>query len=208
MVATRFFQFLSVLVTVSVASYAAFGVQANSNPIAQSFVVPPLPMPEFADTEVSTNMPFSADNASVREMGLRFMLSDGAASNCIQVAFGRDANSDGILDADESEALFGLRNGRCFAENKADGLRFEEEASATSRVFSVNFRLSRRHGLRSFAAADETGTAMFTNLSSSVQGWLYSPGWNMMRVTRRGPGVPSEWFSCDLRSHFFLIKLK
>ena len=93
---------------------------------------------------------------------------------------------------DESETLFGLRNGRCVAENKADGLRFEEEASATSRVFSVNFRLSRRHGLRSFAAADEMGTTMFTNLSSSVQGWLYSPEWNMMRVTRRGPGVPDE----------------
>ena len=174
---------------------------------ARAIVVPPVPMPEFADTEVSTNMPFRADNASVREMNLRFVLSDGAVS-CIQVAFGRDANSDGILDVDESETLFGLRNGRCVAENKTDGLRFEEEASATSRVFSVNFRLSRRHGLRSFAAADETGTAIFTNLSSSVQGWLYNPEWNMMRVTRRGPGVPDEWFSCDLRSHFFLIKLK
>ena len=30
----------------------------------------------------------------------------------------------------------------------------------------------------------------------------------MMRVTRRGPGVPAEWFSCDISSHFFYIKLK
>ena len=52
------------------------------------------------------------------------------------------------------------------------------------------------------------GVAIFTNLNATVQNWLYKPDWNMMRVTRRGPGVPAEWFSCDLSSHFFYIKLR
>ncbi|MBQ2628873.1 MAG: hypothetical protein IJG13_04270 [Kiritimatiellae bacterium] len=52
------------------------------------------------------------------------------------------------------------------------------------------------------------GVAIFTNLNATVQNWLYKPDWNMMRVTRRGPGVPAEWFICDLSSHFFYIKLR
>ena len=175
---------------------------------SQSIVVPPAPTPEFADTEGSTNMPFSASEANAREVVLRFTLSDGAVSNCILVAFGRDANGDGILGVDEQETLFGWRNGRCIAENKKDGIRFEETTSATSRIFKVHMRLSKRRGLSRFSAADELGNPVFTNFSSSVPGWLHNSEWNMMRVTRRGPGVPAEWFSCDIRSRFFVINLR
>ena len=41
-----------------------------------------------------------------------------------------------------------------------------------------------------------------------AQSWLYSPDWNMMRVTRRGPGLPAEWFTGDNLSHFFYIKFR
>ena len=85
--------------------------------------VPPGAVPEHADTEVSTNMPFVVDGERTREIKMRFAL-DGCASNCIQVAFGRDADGDGVLGADESETLYGWRNGRYFAESVADGLRW------------------------------------------------------------------------------------
>ena len=60
-----------------------FAVGVGISTFARAIVVPPVPMPESADTEVSTNMPFHADNATVREMDLRFVLSDGTVSNCI-----------------------------------------------------------------------------------------------------------------------------
>ena len=171
--------------------------------------VPPGAVPEYADTEVSTNMPFVVDGERTREIKMRFAL-DGCASNCIQVAFGRDADGDGVLGADEAETLYGWRNGRYFAESVADGLRVEEPdpGSAFSRVLTLNLLLKKGEGLCGFAATNGVGVAVFTNLSATAQSWLYKPDWNMMRVTRRGPGVPAEWFSCDLSSHFFYIKLR
>ena len=176
---------------------------------ARTIVVPPGAVPEHADTEVSTNMPFVVDGERTREIKMRFAL-DGCASNCIQVAFGRDADGDGVLGADEAETLYGWRNGRYFAESVAEGLRIEEADSGNvdSRVFAINLRLKKGEGLRYFTATNDMGVAIFTNLNATAQNWLYKPDWNMMRVTRRGPGVPAEWFSCDLSSHFFYIKLR
>lgn len=170
--------------------------------------VPPGAVPEHADTEVSTNIQFSASSEHAREIEMRFAL-DGYMSNCVQVAFGRGADGDGVLGADESETLYGWRNGRYFAESVADGLRVEEPdpGSAASRVLTVNLLLKKGEGLSRFAATNDMGVAIFTNLNATAQSWLYKPDWNMMRVTRRGPGVLAEWFSCDLSSHFFYIKL-
>ena len=171
--------------------------------------VPPQPVSPYADTEVSTNMPFVVDGERTREIKMRFAL-DGCASNCIQVAFGRDADGDGVLGVDESETLYGWRNGRYFAESVADGLRVEEPDSgrAASRVLTMNLLLKKGEGLSRFAATNGVGVAVFTNLSATAQGWLYKPDWNMMRVTRRGLGVPAEWFTCDLSSYYLYILMR
>ena len=171
--------------------------------------VPPGAVPEHADTEVSTNIPFSVNSEHAREIEMRFAL-DGCMSNCVQVAFGKDADGDGVLGADEAETLYGWRNGRYFAESVAEGLRIEEADSGNvnSRVFAINLRLKKGEGLRYFTATNDMGVAIFTNLNATAQNWLYKPAWNMMHVTRRGPGVPAEWFTCDLSSHFVCIKLR
>ena len=177
--------------------------------IARTIVVPPQPVSPYADTEVSTNIQFSASSEHAREIEMRFAL-DGCMPNCVQVAFGKDADGDGVLGADEAEALYGWRNGRYFAESVADGLRVEEPdpGSAASRVLTMNLLLKKGEGLSRFAATNGVGVAVFTNLSATAQGWLYKPDWNMMRVTRRGPGVPAEWFTCDLSSYYLYILMR
>ena len=115
-----------------------------------------------------------------------------------------------MLGAGKAETLYGWRNGRYFAESVTGGDRVESAATdaASVRVFAVNFRLSKGRGLRHFTTTNEVGVAVLPALSADAQKWLYRPDWNMMRVTRRGPGVPAEWFSCDISSHFFYIKLR
>ena len=90
------------------------------------------------------------------------------------------------------------------------GSRIEEAAVnfQMSRSFAVNLEMKKGVGLYAFSATNETGAAILTNLSVTAQSWLYSPDWNMMRVTRRGPGIPAEWFSGDILSHFFYIKFR
>lgn len=189
--------------------FACLAVLLGYAASARTITVPPPAMPTFADTEVSTNIAFNADDAHLREFEMRFAL-EGSPSNCVQVALGRDLDGDGALGADEAETLYGWRNGRYFAESVTGGDRVESAATdaASVRVFAVNFRLSKGRGLRHFTATNDVGVAVLPGISAETQKWLYSPDWNMMRVTRRGPGVPAEWFSCDISSHFFYIKLR
>ena len=177
---------------------------------ARTIVVSPVATPEYADTEASTNIAVRIDDERVGEIEMHFALSDMALSNCVQIAFGRDADGDGSLDFDEAETLFGWRSGRFFAEGAREGVRVEdaEPGGAGPREFAVRLRLARGRGLKGFSAADGAGSAVLTNLPASAQGWLYVPGWDMMRVTRRGPGVPAEWFTCDIRSQTFSVRLK
>ena len=185
-------------------------VAASCAVIAARIEVPPPAMPEYADTEVATNIPFVAANGHVRFVELAFAL-DGCASNCVQVAFGHDADGDGVLGFDETDTLYGWRNGRYFAESVRDGIRVEEPAAdptAASCAFAIDMRLSKNLSPLSFSATNSLGAAVLTNLSVSAQGWLYRPEWDAMRVTRRGPGIPAEWFVCDIASLYMNLRFR
>ena len=187
------------LSAVAVASCAA---------IAARIEVPPPAISEFADTEATTNIPLNVAGGHVKTLELAFAL-DGCASNCVQVAFGHDADGDGVLGFGETDTLYGWRNGRYFAESVRDGIRIEEPAAdpaAASRAFAM--RLSKDLLPLSFSATNSLGAAVLTNLSVSAQGWLYRPEWDAMRVTRRGPGIPAEWFACDIASHFMHMRFR
>ena len=174
----------------------AFGLHVEVRPGA---------VPECASTEVSTNIAFTAVRGDVRDVRMHFAF-EGVPSNCIQVAFGRDADGDGILSFGETDAVYGWRNGRYFAEDVRAGVRTEETEAATGSPLSVRVRVAKDSLPAHFAATNGTGAAVLGDIASSVPAWLYRPGWNMMRVTRRGPGVPAEWFVCDIKyNEFFLI---
>ena len=177
--------------------------------LAARIEVPPMDMSPHADTEVSTNIAFSAGDGNSRGIEMSFAL-DGCVSNCVQVAFGRDRDGDGVLGVDETETLYGWRNGRYFVESMTEGVRIEETdlSGAPSCAFVMSLRLSKGRGLQHFSATNVLGAAILTNIPASAQDWLYRPGWNMMRVTRRGPGIPAEWFVCDILPQFFYISFR
>ena len=106
-------------------AYLLFGVAAvGMQAFARTIVVPPQPVSPYVDTEMSTNIQFSASSEHAREIEMRFAL-DGCMSNCVQVAFGKDADGDGVLGADEAETLYGWRTKIQTAECRAptDGRR-------------------------------------------------------------------------------------
>ena len=178
--------------------------------LAVRIEVPSPPVSPFADTEVTTNISFGAANGHVRYLELAFAL-DGCASNCVQVAFGHDADGDGVLSFAETDTLYGWRNGRYFAESVADGVRMEEpvaDPTATSCAFAIDMRLSKDLALLGFSATNGLGMAVLTNLSVSAHGWLYRPEWDAMRVTRRGPGIPAEWVFCDISSRHMYMSFR
>ena len=100
--------------------------------MAARVVVAPMPESPFADTEVSTNVAVNVDYARKCEVVVRLAVDGNAASNCIQVAFGCDADGNGVLDEDEEETLYGWRAGRYFAESFPDRLRVYEPTADAS----------------------------------------------------------------------------
>ena len=184
------------IVLAALVSVTAFGLHVEVQPGA---------IPECVSTEVSTNIPFNAVRSDVREVRMHFTF-EGVSSNCIQVAFGRDADGDGVLSFGETDAVYGWRNGRYFAEDVKAGVRTEEPEAATGHALSVRMRMTKESLLAHFAATNGVGVALLGDIASSVPEWIYRPEWNLMRVTRRGPGVPAECFLCDVKyNEFFLI---
>ncbi len=159
--------------------------------------VPPM-TPWHADSEASTNVMFNRARQDVRDLKMHFTF-EGGSSNCIQVAFGRDADGDGVLSFGETDVVYGWRRGRHFVEDVRSSARTEEADVTAGGALTVRMRMTKESLPELFAATNGTGRAMLEGFRSPVPVWLYRPEWNLMRVTRRGPGVPAEWFVCDIR---------
>ena len=81
-----------VLLALSVAG--AFALRAVEFTVAQ------MPVSPFADTEVSTNMVIN--KADINYVDLKFTFC-GTPTNDLEMAFGTDVNTNGVLDAEEVE---------------------------------------------------------------------------------------------------------
>ncbi len=154
-------------------------------------VMPQLPEPVYADTEVCTNVPCATLLSDVRELEAVIDFA-GTESNCVQVAFGRDADGDGDLSAVETDLVLGWRAGDCFIEDVKGGRRFREAVSATNALHRIELRAATDgSGARSARVLCD-GAARFGEALGGDLQWLYNRGWDMAKVTRRGVDAPGE----------------
>ena len=170
---------------------------------------PPLPGSAYADTEVATNIPFNSERNDARGFGVEMSFT-GTASNCIQIAFGRDADRDGDLAPEETRMMLGWRAGSYFIEDAAGGVRIVEEAEAVPndlRSLSLHVALDSSFRLRSAAATNETGEC-FLALREAEPDWLCGAGWNLMKLTRRGVDAVNEAVSVECQYSFFRIGIR
>jgi hypothetical protein len=176
---------------------------------ARVISIPTLPVSPFADTEVSTNLVIHPSRTDVRDVKIHLQLA-GTAYNDLEIGFGRDVNTNGVLDVEEVETVYGWRGGRYFIENTRNWERIEAEAANNAQRGVVDIHLT--HGPdfapKSFAATCG-GEAAFAALSTTPPpGWLFRNNWNMVRVVRRGAGTPSEWVRCEVGYNSFSIRLR
>ena len=170
-------------------------------------VMPQLPEPSHADTEVWTNVPCAQLLSDVREFEVVLDFT-GTASNCVQVAFGRDGDGNGDLSADETDVAIGWRAGDWFIEDVKVGRRFREDGALGERALPAGSE-SGGQGLPAlprclafrFAAGEDgaksasvvcDGAAKFVEALDGDLQWLYRRDWNMAKVTRRGVDSPGE----------------
>ena len=76
---------------------------------AREFSIGNMPVSPYADTEVSANMAINTADISYANLKFQFQ---GTPTNDLELAFGTDVNTNGVLDAEEIETRFGWRGGR------------------------------------------------------------------------------------------------
>ena len=149
-----------------------------------------LPSWEFADTEVSTNVPFAFPQANVKHFFLSMELA-GTPSNNVQVAFGRDANTNGVLEIEETGFAIGWDCGRWKVK---DGMRDEgrgmrewtAEEMTTNRVkaLDVDLRVANAKGRQ--IVSTENGEVIDWGADREQPRTMYDNGWDTLRLTVRG----------------------
>ena len=167
------------------AALAVFGAAAFGA------VMPQLPEPAHADTEVWTNVPCAQLLSDVREFEVVLDFT-GTASNCVQVAFGRDDDGNGDLSKRETGLVVGWRAGDYFIEDVKRGDRSREARGATNAARRIAFRFAAGEDGAKSASVVCDGAAKFVEELSGDLRWVYNRGWNMAKVTRRGVNAPGE----------------
>ena len=175
---------------------------------AVEFTVTQMPVSSFADTEVSTNIVIN--KVDINYVDLKFIFC-GTPTNNLEMAFGTDVNTNGILDAEEVETRFGWRGGRYFIENVRTCESFDSGAIAGSQNISVELHLdikSYPQQVRRVAVLGVNASAFGALVSERPPAWIWRREWNLMRVTRRGSEPPSDWLHYKAANHGFAIRLR
>ena len=164
-----------------------------------------LPAWEFADTEVSTNVPFAFPPVSARHFLLSLELA-GTPSNNVQVAFGRDANTNGVLEIEETGISLGwecgrwrVRSGALSAECGVPSAEWtaEEVTTSEAKVLDVDVAVFHEQGRRIVSA--ENGVEIDWDDAAELTRALYDNSWNMLRLTVRGVDRADETLRAAVR---------
>ena len=175
---------------------------------ARQIHVPTQPVSPYADTEVSTNVVVHTGRTDARGVKLHLEL-EGTPTNDLEVAFGCDVNTNGVLDVSEVETVYGWRGGRYFIENVREWNRIETEAAgnAPCGVFDVQLKNDRNYAPALFTATCGVEKS-FLDFGTNPPAWLFRKEWDMMRVVRRGAEPMAEWVRCTIDHEYFYIHLR
>ena len=166
-----------------------------------------LPAWEFADTEVSTNVPFAFPQANVKHFFLSMELA-GTPSNNVQVAFGRDANTNGVLEVEESGFAIGWDCGRWRVRGGLGGLEWGAEEVTTNRVkvLDVDLCVANAKGRRIVSA--ENGVALDWGEDRKLPRAMYDNSWDTLRLTVRGVDQTDESLRAAVRVEGLKVIIK
>jgi len=141
---------------------------------SERIVVPSLPDAVHSLAEVETNVVFSTGAATDNKWTLTIE-RDVAASNSVEVVFGRDADEDGVLGVEEGELCVGWDCGEWFWRDR--------RSSTACRVEGTTQRLDMTLYLNRDREAKLLASSVFPSVVSPT---CFNPDWNLARVVSRG----------------------
>ena len=107
-----------------------------------------LPLPEYVDTEISTNIVLGTAFEDFREINIEVSSSKGI-SNLVEVSFGKDISLDGILSAKDVGLVFKLADACAMCSYRDTNVFLHEsEQMITNAVINLIFLFIRITPLR------------------------------------------------------------
>ena len=160
----------------------------------------------FADTEVSTNMPppVRGDDPLVFGFDMDFSSSP---SNCVEIAFGADADGDGTLAPEETGLVLGWDCGEWFVRSETAEIAETSAVPCGRQLLRVAARVRRDGGVASFDAA-ANGSPVFAGLAAAPPAWLHDRAWNLCRLTARGTDAHEASFLVSSTPDGFQIMVR
>ena len=169
---------------------------------------PSLPLSQFPDTEVTTNIPLRINSNTAQMFDLSLM-TICTLSNSFQVAFGRDTNADNVLSSDETDVVYGWRGGRWFVEDFKGWNRQEVSADADGimRTLTVSFETRSNLSLHKFQIMCEN-SPLFEEMLEVHSSCFFNQNWNLMRLTRRGAPLDTDNFCLSIHNKGSLLYIR
>ncbi len=174
--------------------------------LASSFAVSTMPEAEWDDTEVVTNAALPAARADSRVFAFSLEL-DATASNNVEVAFGRDADRDGVLSRGEAGLLVGWDCGEWKVVDCATGDEVVEQGMEGRVSFEWRLEFNAADVPRSLSVTINDSAA-FAALAANPPRFLYSSEWDMVRVVCRGMDYPSPSISGSIENIPLAIRIR
>ena len=183
------------------------GCLAAASACGADTVLGGMPRCAYADTEAATNVPFAFGPQGARNFRFELSLA-GTPSNNVQLAFGRDANSDGVLAADETGMTFAWDCGGWRIVNGETGETLLSAAATTNCAKALEWDLLLRRGRSQRLAVFENGVPVFAELADVPERWFHSSGWDMLRLTVRGVDAPQEDVRVGMEISGYTIRMR
>ena len=168
--------------------------------------VPPMAMSPYADTEVSTNFPLRLARNPAED--LRFSLEFlSCESNNVEVAFGLDANTNGVLDVSERGLSVGWDCGEWFIRSLGEE-PFLCDAATTNEEKRLDFAMHVSGFRAKRLAATENDVQLEWEMEGALPAWMFDPSWNMVRLVVRGAEGSCDSFRAAVTIDAMKIRIR
>ena len=157
-----------------------------------------LPQSEYADTEVSTNICFAIDRATMSRVEFTVAL-EATPTNNVEVAIGTDENGDGNLAVEEAAYTFGYDCGVWFVRDLSKSEVEGEESKSRVQVEEWN---STHH------SSPSTSNFDFSSHTFVLKMRKLDTAWNVVKVTRRGCGAACELVKAEGRKPGLVLEVR
>jgi hypothetical protein len=162
------------------------------------FAPPQLPTSGWADTEVSTNLVFDAGAAEDNKFTLTISMENAATNNCVEVAFGIDADGDGTLAPEEAELAVSWDCGAWRLRDFRGGTVLQGDGAEATLTLAIDL-----------AGASRLARSMEGNVfAGRAAPTFFNPAWNRAWVTVRGETAAQERIEARATPAGFIVRFR